>query len=301
MNFDLYLSTIELGLYDDAEPTGDLGGNPAGEPAAAVIEPAGPPPVGAPAGGSVPINAGDGTGGKVFSQDDVNRIVQDRLAKDRKTQEQKYRDLEGEYKTLLENQSLSTDQREKLESELEDIQKRFRTKEQQLAHEKNQIEERLSGELETYKTAAVEWESKYKTSVTDRALIDAATGGEAFNPSQVVALLRPMTKMMEAKGPDGQPTGQLVPMLDFPDVNEAGEPVMTQRTPDEAVKRMKEIPEQYGNLFKSNVVSGIGAGSATGGVTPGSAGRIDVRKLTPEQYMKIRKENPSLLGLKPGS
>ena len=297
MSFDLYLTTAWLGLYDndgDAGDAGDAGAGDAGDAGDA----------GAGAGGSVPINAGaagaaGGTGGKVFSQEDLNRIVQERLAKDRKAQEQKYRELEAEYKTLLENQSLTSDQRAKLESELEDIQKRFRTKEQQLAHEKAQMEERLSGELETYKTAAVEWENKYKTSVTDRALIDAATTGDAFNAQQVVALLRPMTKMVEAKGPDGQPTGHLIPMLDFPDVNEAGEPVMTQRTPDEAVKRMKEIPEQYGNLFKSNVVSGIGAGSATGGVTPGSAGRIDVKKLSPEQYMKLRKENPNLLGLRP--
>lgn len=292
MNFDLYNLNITLGLFEgeDGEPTGEVK-----DVTLPVVDPK-------PAG-SVPINkdlgGSDGTGGKVFSQDDVNRIVQDRLAKDRKTQETKYKDLEGEYKTLLENQSLSSDQRVKLESELEDIQKRFRTKEQQQAHERKQVEEQLSSELETYKVAALDWEGKYKTSVTDRALIDAATTGDAFNSQQVVALLRPMTKMIEAKGPDGQPTGQLVPMLDFPDVNEAGEPVMTQRTPDEAVKRMKEIPEQYGNLFKSNVVSGIGAGSANGGVTPGTAGRIDVTKLTPEQYMKIRKENPSLLGLKP--
>jgi len=289
MNFDLYLSTIELGLYD-GDPVIEPVIDPVIEP---VIEPA----------GSVPINAIEGvpagTGGKVFSQDDVNRIVQDRLAKDRKTQDVKYHDLETEYKTLLDNQSLSTEQREKLENDLEDVQKRFRTKEQQLAHEKKQIEDRLSGELETYKIAAESWESKYKGSVSDRALIDAAASGEAFNPHQVVALLRPMTKMTEAKDSEGQPTGQWIPMIDFPDVNETGEHIMTQRTPDEAVKRMKEIPEQYGNLFKSNVVSGIGAGSATGGVTPGSAGQIDVRKLTPEQYMKIRKENPSLLGLNP--
>ena len=36
----------------------------------------------------------------------------------------------------------------------------------------------------------------------------------------------------------------------------------------------------YGNLFKSGVVSGIGANSATGGLASGSSGKIDARKLT---------------------
>jgi hypothetical protein len=61
---------------------------------------------------------------------------------------------------------------------------------------------------------------------------------------------------------------------------------------------MKELPARYGNLFKSGVVSGIGASSATGGIAPGSSGKLDVRKLTPQQYQDIRAKNPELLGLR---
>ena len=63
---------------------------------------------------------------------------------------------------------------------------------------------------------------------------------------------------------------------------------------------MKEMGE-YANLFKSNVVAGVGANSATGGIAPGASGRIDVRNLTAEQYAKIREENPEALGLPPKS
>jgi hypothetical protein len=81
-------------------------------------------------------------------------------------------------------------------------------------------------------------------------------------------------------------------VIEFNDIHvETGEPIVTQLSPLDAVKRMREIPEQYGNLFKANVVSGMGAngGQAT-------SGKIDVRKLSPEQYKKLRKENPSALG-----
>ena len=60
---------------------------------------------------------------------------------------------------------------------------------------------------------------------------------------------------------------------------------------------MKELPDIWGNLFRSGVVSGIGSRSATGGLMPGQGGQIDVRKLTPQQYREIRAKNPELLGL----
>ena len=56
---------------------------------------------------------------------------------------------------------------------------------------------------------------------------------------------------------------------------------------------MKELPARYGNLFKSGVVSGIGASSATGGIAPGSSGKLDVRKLTPQQYRKFEQRTLS--------
>ena len=62
---------------------------------------------------------------------------------------------------------------------------------------------------------------------------------------------------------------------------------------------MKELPELYGNLFKSGVVSGIGGNSDTGGLSPGANGHVDVRKLSPTQYREIRQKNPELLGLPP--
>ena len=61
---------------------------------------------------------------------------------------------------------------------------------------------------------------------------------------------------------------------------------------------MKELAATYGNLFKSGVVSGIGATSGPGGVAPGGNGKVDVKNLTPQQYAEIRAKNPELLGLR---
>jgi hypothetical protein len=231
---------------------------------------------------------------KVFSQDDVNKFMADEKRKMGK----KFEELESAYKEALENQSLTSEQRGKLQEQLEDVQKRFRSKEMQLELDKKALEEKLHNESRRLTDQATAWESKFKTSVIERALLDAAVSNDAYSASQIVGLLRPMTRMVE-NIVDGQPTGDLVPVVEFEDIDvNTGASIMTRRAPEDAVRRMKELTAQYGNLFKSNVVSGIGSGSAMGGLAQGSDGRVDPRKLTTEQYVKLRKENPGALGFR---
>lgn len=186
-----------------------------------------------------------------------------------------------------------------MQQELEDLQKAFRTKEQQAEYERKKQAEKYKTELQQASESAVKWESMYKTSIMERSLQDAAISADAFNPSQIVSLLKPMTKMVEETDDEGIPIGKLTPKVDFQDIDEkTGERVTTLRTPEDAVKRMRELPNLYGNLFKSNVVSGIGSGSATGGASSGKY-NVDLTKLTPEQYRRLRQEDPRLLGLRP--
>lgn len=233
---------------------------------------------------------------RAFNQDDINKF----LADDRRKHQEKYKKLEGAYQEMLADKTLATEQREKFESELQDLQKTFRTKEQQAEYERKQEQERFKTEVTGYKESATKWERMYKDSVIQRSLQDAAVEAEAFNPTQIVGLLRPVTQMRPATDAEGNELDdQMVPRIDFPDIDEkTGDRIVTLRTPQEAVQRMKELPKFYGNLFRANVVSGIGSGAATGGVTSGEGGRVDVTKLTPEQYRKMRKENPEALGLR---
>lgn len=233
---------------------------------------------------------------KAFNQEDVNKF----LADDRRKHSDKYKKLEGSYKNMLADKNLATEQRAKLEGELQDLQKSFRTKEQQASYDLKQEREKLTTEINGYKESATKWETMYKDSVIQRSLQDAAISAEAFNPTQITGLLRADTTMRPATDDDGNEIdNQMVPMIDFSDVDEkTGDRITTLRTPEQAVQRMKELPELYGNLFRANVVSGIGAGAATGGVTSGEGGRVDVSKLTPDQYRRMRKENPEALGLR---
>jgi len=228
-----------------------------------------------------------------FTQDDLNKF----LAEDRRKHQEKYKQLETSYQGLMQTKGLAEDEKQKLRVEFEDLQKTFRTKEQQMEFEKKQSTLKYESELTEWKQKAVRWEGAYKDQVVQTSLQDAAISGEAFNPNQIIGLLQPITELRPDIDKEGKETGRLVPMIDFPDIDEkTGESIKTLRSPKDAVKRMKELPQLYGNLFKSNVVSGVGAGTAAGNVA--GNGRVDASKLTPEQYRKIRQDNPELLGLK---
>jgi len=245
---------------------------------------------------------GDSSGAeKMVAQSVVNKIVEERLARDRKNREvahkEEYKKLEGTYNTLLENKNLSDDERTKAEERLEEVQNQLRTKEERAKHEKNQLQNTYEEQLKEERTAREMWENRFRDSSVSRSLQDAAISNDAYNPDQVMRLLQPMTTLKPVVDETtGKETGQFRTTVDFPDHDEKGNEVTFSGNPDEIVKRMRDLLP-YANLFKSNVVSGLGANNATGGLNTGSNGQVDVTKLTPAQYRKMRKEQPELLGL----
>lgn len=238
-------------------------------------------------GGSGDSGSGDGgdadhgagsTGGssQAFTQDDVNKF----LAEDRRKHAAKLKAMEDKLSAAMQTSQMTQQQREELESSLEDMRKQFQTKEQAALAEKKKLESGYQTRIKELESRVEVAETRYTDSTIRRSLADAAVSGEAFNVEQIVTLLRPHTKLVDDKV-----------VVDFNDMHvETGEPIVTQLSPSEAVKRMRELPEIHGNLFKPNVVSGMGASNGNG-----PSGKVDKRNLTPEQYAKLRRENPAAL------
>lgn len=276
-----------LASYDNDGDAGDAGDAGDGGDAAAQ--------------GGDGAGAGDGAGGRqerTFSQDDLNRF----LAEDRRKTEAKFKEkfdkLESSYQQALDNKKLSESDRQELENQLEDLRARHRTKEQQLAHEKKQAEEKYQAELKDWRSKAETWEGRYTESTIQRELQQAAVEHDSYNPELVVVHLRNQTTLEEQTDQDGKPTGKLVPMVTMTAKNEdTGAYETLKMTPSEAVEYMKKDPERFGGFFKNNIREGIGSSSATGGAMSGD-GTVDVTKLSDEQYFKLRRENPAALGLK---
>lgn len=240
------------------------------------------------------------TAGKTFTQDDVNRF----LAEDRRKYQAQIKEQAEKLESVLKNSQLSEQDRKVLQENLATLQGQLRSAEAAAAKQKQELEQQFQAKLVDAEKKSQIWEALYRESTVQRALQDAAVKGEAWAPSQIVTILKPMTKLVEGVDPiTNRPNGQYEVKIEMLDTNpKTGQKELMVYTPNEAVARMKELEDQYGNLFKSGVVSGIGSSSATGGLMPGKGGRLDaatLRNLTPQQYREIREKNPELLGLAP--
>lgn len=229
-----------------------------------------------------------------FSQDDLNKF----LAEDRRKHQGQVKAIQQTLEQTLESKNLSVQEREQLVQRVSELENQGRTKEQQAAHERKQLETQYQTKLTEEKKQREQWETLYKDSRIENELTSAAAGNDSYSPSQMVALLKSATKLVPIQGPDGKFTGQhrTVTVLKEKQKDAEGRETVTdvEHTPESAVRRMKELPE-YMNLFKSGVVSGTGA-NTVGSLGPN--GKLDVRKLTPQQYQEIRAKNPELLGLR---
>lgn len=234
------------------------------------------------------VSSGSGDDGTLLTQEQFNKA----LAEDKRKHQAKYQQLEETYNKLLENKSLTDQQRQELETNLEELRSQFRTKEQQAEHERNKLIEKHTGEVKTLTEERDYWQSNYTNMVISNSLLTAATEAESYNPAQIEAILRPQTRLADELDGDGNKTGRLVPRVKMMGKDKEGKDVELDLSTGDAVKLMRETPDKYGNLFKSTATSGLGVN------TTGKPGQpIDLTKLSPAEYRKLRKENPGALGL----
>ncbi len=234
---------------------------------------------------------------KLFSQRDVDEIV----VKRNKTLRAEYEKLESNYTGLLQQANLSSEQRAKLESDLENVQAQLRTKEQQIEHERRKAAEKHQTEVEKVSKERDHYKNMFETSTVERAITDAALMHDGFNSEIFIALLAPKAKMVEETDKLGAKTGKLVPQIEWAVKDDAGGQTMVRKSPAEIVELMKDDSERYGNMFKSNVARGVGSGTAAGSGNPGQVGAVNHKKITDAEYMKLREtpEGRAALGLPP--
>lgn len=118
--------------------------------------------------------------------------------------------------------------------------------------------------------------SKFSAATIERTLTDAIVAGDGVSVEQVMPLLKPYSRV-DSHG------NVIVEVEGF------------TLSASEAVHWMRAQVGRYGNLFRSNLIPGLGSHSAAGGARAGKP--VDVRHMSAEQYRAVRKENPSVLGL----
>lgn len=243
----------------------------------------------------------DGDGTQAFTQEQVNRM----MAEDRRKHETKSKQVGDQIKTMetrmqqmIADKRTSDEHKAMLESDLEDVRASQRTAQEQRDH----IAAKATADHESALTSLTDeksmWEDLYKTSMIDRAIIDAAIEHDAFNPDQIIDKLKPRTEMRPHKDEEGNLTGSMEARVASKVIEEDGTVLTSWDTPSQVVEKLKTSgQDKDGNLFRSAVIAGIGGGTAAS--TTGSGIKINPNSISPEEYAKRFKENPESLGLPP--
>lgn len=252
------------------------------------------PPVEGSGGEGGNGNGGEGGGtpppAKTFTQEQLDRIVSERLGRDKKDREK----LISELDQLRQSSRLSEEEKEKLTEQIDQLQATLMTKEELAAKEKKELEMKYTKEREKLESEAKTWRERYTNETIDRAIIDAAVSAKAFKPSQIQAILRPTTRLVEELDSEGKATGNLVPKVKFQGRDAEGKPVTLDLTVSEVLKQMKEMPDEYGNLFASDFNGG--AGSMHLGAGSGATGFGDLKDT--DNYIAQRKKGLKLDNIK---
>jgi len=224
---------------------------------------------------------------KTFTQKDVDEIVVKRNKKVKAQLEQ----MERNYQKLLKEQNMSADMRSQLEKDLDDVRAQMMTKEEKLKAEKKKAQEEYEAKLATVVNERDSYKNLFETSTINRAISDAQQRHEGYDSDQFIALLGPKAKIVEEVDNHGQKTGQLVPRIEWKVNQEDGTVEQVLLSPDEAVEKMKSDTDKYGNMFKPNIATGVGGGTAPG-TQSAMVGKIDHKRMTDEEYFMARKKDP---------
>lgn len=222
-------------------------------------------------------------------QDDLNSMMAD----NRRKLSQQNTELVKQLEEIKRSASLSNEQRDELQSRITQLEEQYMTKEELAKREKDSQAKEFESKLQQALEQQEAWKHRYADSTIQRAWQDAALQGEILEAAipGVADMFRHQTQLAEVLE-NGQPTGRYEPVVKFNDTNEDGQNVVLDLSPNEAIKRMKEIPDKFGYLFKGTAISGIGSARRADGSAP--APKLDELLKDPVKYAKWRKENPDL-------
>lgn len=233
--------------------------------------------------------ADDKKKGKFYTQAELDKFITDRTNQARRQSKNALEQLES----LQENFRGSEEQRTALQEQVDTLRKSVLTAEEIRKREEAKAKTAYEKALDTKTKEAQTWESRYrdvkiKTDVTGAA---AKHGVLPQAIDMVIAVLKPNMKMTQVSDDAGNFV-DFTTLVDFNDVGADGKSIQNQLPIEDTIKRMKELPEMYGHLFAAPNGGGVGGNNGR----PSPQGKQGFRQgMSQEDYMKLRKENPSAI------
>lgn len=235
-------------------------------------------------------------GGKTYTEEEFNTHMGG-LRRKYETQTDALKASQKEQAAQLEKfkqmKGLSDEDRTALETKIADLESQYMTDKEKAERKAREDAARFTTELDGVSGERDRWRTDYQTEVVRNQIAKSAEKNRAHRASQIEAIVGPMIEFEPVKDADGEPTGKVQAVVNFPDVDKAKKPIVMKYTVDEAVTRMTELDE-HSNLFDDKQKSGLGGSKNT---TTGGK-KIDMAKLAkenPAEYVRIRKEQPELI------
>jgi flagellar biosynthesis GTPase FlhF len=225
----------------------------------------------------------------VQNQDQLNSVLKREKEKFKKEREKLAKQLEDHKNTAR----LTQEQKDALEGQIEELRSANLTVEERARHQLTKAQKDADEKLNAEAAKAKNWESRYQDLKIGYEIATSATTHEVLPNSVVMveALLRPRTRLVQDQDEEGHPVDHWTAKVKFDDVDKDGKPVQLDLKLDDAIKRMKELPDRFGNLFAGQKVGGVGGNTGTLGK------KHPVGKMTTKEYMEARKKDPASVGL----
>ena len=145
------------------------------------------------AGGS-----GGGAGGsKTFSQEEVNTIVKREKDKQGAKHREALQAQLDEVNKMKDARDLAEAQRKKFEDRAASLESDLMTKEEKATADKAKADKEHKTALDAVNTERDGWKTRYEKERTDVAILAAASKHKAYNPSQLLALVSPLTHVVQ--------------------------------------------------------------------------------------------------------
>ena len=227
-------------------------------------------------GGTPPADSGDKK--TTFTEADVQAAVEKAVRERTKEITTKHKAANAQLETRLQEAlkgKLSATEREDLENQLEAVRAEGRTKEEAATERMARMEKEHKARLEATEKRATEAETRFRDTVIERALRDAALEGKPSTPAAARLIVRELlgTASIDDKGEV---------MVERTVKLEDGSTVKKAVTPAEAVALLEADVVNFGPLFESSLRSGLGADSGDGKT-------VDISRVSMAEYMKLRK------------
>lgn len=151
-------------------------------------------------------------------------------------------------------------EKQRLDEQITILKTRTKTMEAQAAEEANRIKAEFSEKLTQTEADRDQWRSKFEQTYVSNEIMTAATTHKAVNPNQLMAMLRPSTKLVPDFDDKNKPTGTFTSMTRVI----IGDKELDLPT-SKAIEEMRKH-DSYFNLFSDTMKGGLGGSQNVGQV-----------------------------------